>query len=90
MRRYVTQRFVATGRKRDRLSAAKPSVTPPPSAKQLSFEWVRRSEKRKPVEQARLAAIRAHNAELAAALDLADEFAELIRNTTPLNVLSAW
>jgi transposase len=37
------------------------------------------TQKRKPAEQARLEAIRARSEELAAALDLADGFADLIR-----------
>lgn len=47
--------------KRDRLNAADPPVPAPPSARQLSFEWARPAEKRKPPEQARLDAIRARS-----------------------------
>jgi transposase len=54
-------------------------VPAPPSARQLSFEWARRAENRKPAGQARLDAIRARGDELAAALGLADGFADLIR-----------
>ena len=77
--RYVSKQLGAAGKKDKHLNAASPPVPPPPSAKQLSFEWVRRPEKRKPTEQARLDAIRAGSDELKTALDLADEFAELIR-----------
>ena len=56
---FVTKRLGATGKRRERLNAAKPPVPAPPSARQLSFEWARRAEKRKPAEQARLDAIRA-------------------------------
>jgi hypothetical protein len=45
----------------------------------LSFEWVRRPEHRKSEAQAHLDAIRAGSSELASALELADEFAALIR-----------
>ena len=76
---FVTKRLGAAGKRRERLNAAEPPVPAPPSARQLSFEWVRRPEKRKPAEQARLDAIRARSDELAAALDLADGFADLIR-----------
>jgi transposase len=76
---FVTKRLGAAGKRRERLNAAQPRVPAPPSVRQLSFEWARRAEKRKPPEQARLDAIRAHSDELAAALDLADGFAELIR-----------
>jgi transposase len=77
--RFVSKRLGAAGKKDGRRNAASPAVPPPPSAKQLSFEWVRRPEKRKPAEQARLDAIRGGSDELKTALDLADEFAELIR-----------
>jgi hypothetical protein len=55
---FVTKRLGAAGKKRERLNAAAPPAPRPPSARQLSFEWVRRPEKRKPPEQARLDAIR--------------------------------
>jgi len=86
---FVTKRLAAAGRRRERLNAVKPAVPPPPSARQLSFEWVRRPEDRKATEQARFDAIRASSAELAAALDLADEFADLIRKRSS-GTLSEW
>jgi transposase len=76
--RYVSKRLGTCAKKHAHVNAKKPSV-PPPSAKQLSFGWVRRAEARKPAEQAHLDAIRSSSTELAAALDLADEFAALIR-----------
>jgi transposase len=76
---FITKRLGAAGKRRERLNAAQPPVPARPSARQLSFEWARRAEKRKPAEQARLDAIRARSEELAAALDLAGGFAELIR-----------
>jgi transposase len=76
---FVTKRLGAAGKRRERLNAAEPPAPARPSARQLSFEWARRAEKRKPAEEARLGAIRARSDELAAALDLADGFAELIR-----------
>jgi transposase len=57
--------------------------------RQLSFEWARRAEERKPPEPARLEAIRALSDELTAALDLADGFADLIRKRSP-GTLSEW
>ena len=86
---FVTKRLGAAGKKRERLNAATPPVPGPPSARQLSFEWVRRAEKRKPPEQARLDAIRGCSVELAAALDLADGFADLIRKQST-GTLSEW
>jgi transposase len=87
--RYVAKRLRAAGEKHQRLNAATPPPPPPPSAKQLSFEWVRRPEKRTAEAQARLDAIRAGSEELAAALDLADEFAGLIRKRSQ-GTLSDW
>jgi transposase len=89
VRRYVTKRLGAAGKKRERSNAQHPPHIPRPSAKQLSFEWVRRREHRKPAEQARLDAIRARSDELASALDLADEFAALIRKQSR-GTLSDW
>jgi transposase len=86
---FVTKRIGAAGKKRDRRNAADPPVPAPPSARQLSFEWARRAEKRKPPEQARLDAIRALSDELTAALDLADGFADLIRKRSSAT-LSEW
>jgi transposase len=79
VRRYVTKRLAAIGRPRGRINASRSVPIRIPTAKQLSFEWGRRGEKREPAEQARLDAIRACSNELANALNLADEFAALIR-----------
>ena len=79
VRRYLTERLGQAGKTRPRVNAAKPKPTPPPSPRQLSFDWVRRREKRTVEAQARLDAIRAASPDLAAALDLADEFTALIR-----------
>jgi transposase len=79
VQRYVRKRLGVAGKKRERAGAARPSAPPPPSPRQLSFEWVRRPENRKPNEQRRIDAIRASSDELATALDIADEFADLIR-----------
>jgi transposase len=86
---FVTKRLGAAGKKRERLNAADPPVPRPPSARRLSFEWARRPERRKPPEQARLDAIRGCGDELAAALDLADGFADLIRKRST-ETLSGW
>jgi transposase len=90
VRRYVRKRLAAAGKSRARDNAAKPPPAPPlPSARQLSFEWVRRPEHREEEPQARLDAIRGRSAELSAALDLADEFAALIRKVSQ-GTLTAW
>ena len=79
VRRYVTKRLAAAGKVRDRANAARSPTPPLPSPKRLSFEWVRRREARDDEQQARLDAIRGRSVELSEALDLADEFAALIR-----------
>lgn len=89
VRRYVTKRLAAAGKSRVRVNAAKPPAPPLPSAKQLSFDWVRRRENRKDEQRARLDAIRSRSAALSAALDLADEFAALIRKLSQ-GTLTAW
>jgi len=89
VQRYVAKRLAAAGRKRERASTAKPSDSPPPSPRQLSFEWVRRPEDRKPNEQRRIDAIRAGSDELGTALGLADEFADLLRKRST-ETLSDW
>ena len=61
------------------MNASKPKPAPPPSPKQLAFDWVRRPERRTVQAQARLAKIRVASPELTIALDLADEFTVLIR-----------
>ena len=89
VQRYVRKRLGAAGKKRERAGAARPSAPPPPSPRQLSFEWVRRPEDRKPDEQRRIDAIRAGSDELATALSLADEFADLLRRRSSVT-LSDW
>lgn len=89
VRRYVTKRLAAAEKSRARVNAARAPAVPLPSAKQLSFDWVRRREDREDEQQVRLDAIRGRSAELSAALDLADEFAALIRTRSP-ETLTAW
>jgi transposase len=82
VRRYLTKRLGRAGKLRPRVNAAKPKPAPPPSPKQLSFDWVRRPEKRTAEAQARLDAIRRASTDLTRALDLADEFTALIRKSS--------
>jgi transposase len=79
VRRSVTNRLGRAGKSRPRVNAAKPRPIRPPSPRQLSFDWVRRTEKRTVEAQARLDKIRAASPDLTTALDLADEFKSLIR-----------
>jgi transposase len=78
-RRSLTNRLGRAGKAHPRVNAAKPKPKRPPSPRQLSFDWVRRPEKRTVEARARLDKIRAASPDLTAALDLADEFKSLIR-----------
>jgi transposase len=89
VRRYVTRRLGRAGKARPRVNAAKPKPAPPPSPRQLSFDWVRRPEKRTVEAQSRLDKIRGARPDLTAALDLADDFAALIRKRTT-STLTEW
>jgi transposase len=89
VQRYVRKWLGAAGRRRRRASEARPTALLPPSPRQLSFEWARRPEDRKPNEQRRLDAIRASGEQLATALGLADEFADLLRKCSSAR-LSDW
>jgi hypothetical protein len=89
VRRYITRRLGRASEVRPRVNAAKPKPAPPPSPKRLSFDWIRRPEKRTPEAQARMDAIRRADAELNAALDLADGFAALIRKRST-GTLQEW
>jgi transposase len=79
VRRYLNKRLGRVGKTRPRVNAAKSKPAPSLSARQLSFDWVRRPEKRSTEAQARLEAIRKIGPDLTRALDLADEFTALIR-----------
>jgi transposase len=82
VRRFLTKRLGRAGKVRPRVNAAKPKPIPPPSPKQLSFDWIRRPEKRTTEAQARLDTIRRVRPDLTSALDLADEFTALIRKSS--------
>ncbi len=89
VRRYLTKRMGRAGETRPRANAAKPKAAPPPSPKQLSFDWIRRAEKRTAEAQARLNAVRASSPVLTEALDLSDEFVALIRKQST-GTLNEW
>lgn len=89
VRRYLTKRLGRAGKTRPRVNAAKPKPAAPPSPKQLSFDWVRRPEKRTVEAQIRLDKIRGVSPDLTAALDLSDEFTALIRKRST-GTLKEW
>lgn len=79
VRRALTERLGRAGKSRPRANAAKPRPARPPSPRRLSFDWVRRPERRSVDARDRLDKLRSASPELTAALDLADEFKSLIR-----------
>ncbi len=89
VRRYLNKRLGKAGKRRPRVNASKPKPAPLPSPKQLSFDWIRRPEKRSDKAQTRLTAIRSGSPELTAALDIFDEFTGLIRKQST-GTLKEW
>jgi transposase len=89
VQRYLNTRLGRTGKGRLRANATKLKPALLPSAKQLSFDWVRRPEKHSAEVQARLVTIRLANFEFAAALETLDEFTALIRKRSP-GTLKEW
>jgi len=91
VRRYLGRRLGSTGRPGPRVgpvSPPKPPTPPSPSARKLSFEFIRRPEARKAEVQARLEKLRACEP-LRQALDLAGEFAEMVRKRSGVT-LEQW
>jgi transposase len=92
VRQRAAVRHEATGRGWEIAGAGQCGQGPGPAAavgQAVSFDWVRRRDDRGEDQQARLDAIRGRSAEISAALDLADEFAALIRKHSE-GTLSAW
>jgi transposase len=85
VRRFLNKRLRVAGIARQRADAGQPPKAARPSARQLSFEYVRRAEKRGEEEKARMAAV-AGVAGMADELKLVDEFLGMARRTvtTPL------
>jgi transposase len=89
VRRFVARRLGSTGRPGPRVGPLPPPAEPVPSARQLSFEFIRRAEDRKAEEQARLDRLRGHEAGLREGLDLAEEFAQMVRERSKVP-LAGW
>jgi hypothetical protein len=82
VRRYLARHLGSTGRPGPRVGPLKPPAPPPsPSARKLSFEFIRRPEDRTAEEQGRLERLRAGDVGLREGLDLAAEFAAQIRKS---------
>jgi len=80
VRRYVSRRLGSSGRPGPRRHDTKPAPPAPPSARKLSFAFIRRAEDREIAEQARLDKLRDADTGLREALDLAAEFAAMVRH----------
>jgi transposase len=78
VRRFVSRRVGSLHRPGPRTAPCVPLPPPPPSARQLSFELLKRAQKRQAEEQARVNRLRGWPA-LREALDLAESFAALVR-----------
>jgi hypothetical protein len=90
VRRYPARRLGSTGRPGPRVGPLSPPVVPaPPSARKLSFEFIRRPEDRGAEEQARVDKLRLSGTTLREGLDLAAEFAEMVRRR-PKPSLAEW
>jgi transposase len=77
--RYVARRLGSTGRPGPRAGPLKPPARRPPSARRLSFDFIRRPRDRDGESIRRLDRLRAADAELREGLDLAAGFAALLR-----------
>jgi transposase len=84
VRRFVSRRLAAAGQQRQRVNAVVPPAPKQPSAKTLSFEFLRRASKRKAEEQSRMEVLYRVDAELTEALDLAGTFAAMARREVSL------
>ena len=88
VRRCVSRRLGNTHRPGPRTTVSAPSPPPRPSARQLSFAFLKRAEKREAEEQARVDRLRAGPV-LREALELAGSFAALVRQQATAS-LSDW
>jgi transposase len=88
VRRYVSRRLGSTHRPGPRTAPCTPPPPPRPSARQLSFEFLKRAEKREAEEQAQVDRLRAAPP-LRKALELAESFAALVRKLGTAS-LSYW
>lgn len=85
VRRCLARRLGSTGRPGPRVGPLPPPAPPPPpSARKLSFEFIRRPEDRRAEEQARLDKLRGCGTGLRDGLDLAGEFAQMVRKRSKL------
>jgi transposase len=82
VRRFVGRRLGSTGRPGPRVGRLSPPAAPaPPSARQLSFAFIRQEDERTEEQRRQVERLRAGDAALQEGLKLADSFAALVRKT---------
>jgi transposase len=79
VRRFVTKRLAALGKKRQRANAAQPRSPPAPSARSLAYDVLRRQDKQTDDGKARLDVLRDISEEFRETLALAEEFIGMVR-----------
>jgi transposase len=84
VRRFVSRRLGSTGRPGPRVGRLTPPAAPaPPSARQLSFAFIRREDERTEEQLRQVERLQAGDAALQEGLGLAASFAALVRKTAP-------
>jgi transposase len=81
VRRFVSRRLGSTGRPGRRVGRLIQAAPAPPSARQLSFAFIRREEDRTDEQQHQVERLQAGDAALQEGLQLAAAFAALVRKT---------
>jgi transposase len=81
VRRFVTRRLGSTGRPGRRVGRLIQAADSPPSARQLSFAFIRREEDRTEEQQHQVERLQAGDAALQEGLQLAAAFVALVRKT---------
>jgi transposase len=89
VRRFFNRRLAGAGEKRQRSNAAAVQPEAPPSARKLSFEFIRQPAQREAEETKRMEALRGIDAEFQEALTLAEEFAAMVRKQSS-GTLAVW
>jgi transposase len=89
VRRFVTKRLAVLGKKRQRRNASQPRSPPAPSARELSFDVLRREGKRTTEQKRRMAVLHGIGGGLVEVLSLSEEFIGMIRKERPAT-LAEW
>jgi transposase len=82
VRRFMNRRMAAAGARRERANASPSRPPRPPSARSLSYQFIRRPADRTETEQSNLDRLRGRAGEIGTGLDLGEELAGMIRRTS--------